>query len=217
MTLESSTTSRRPYHSPRRREQARQTRLAILDAARPLFIQRGYAGTSMADIARAAGVSLKTIEAIFGTKATLLTALRDVTIVGDDAAIPVAERAWFKKMLEEPDPRRQLELHARNTMRIKHRTGTLNEVIRRAAQSDPEIGDLWRVFQEQFRADQRLVAENLAAKDALRDGLDVDGALDTIWLLNHPSVYYLAVAECGWPEERFERWLADTLIRQLLR
>jgi hypothetical protein len=170
----------------------------------------------MGDIARAGEVSIKTVEAIFGTKARLLTALRDVTIAGDDAAIPVAERAWFREMLEEPDPGRQLELLVQYVSRIKRRTAPLNEVIRRAAQSDPEIGELWRVFQAQFMADQRLVAESLAAKGALRDGLDVDGAADAIWLLNHPSVFYLAVGECGWPEERFERWLTDALIRQLL-
>ena len=106
MELESSPEPRRPYRSPLRRAQARQTRRAILEAARPLFIQRGYPGTSMGDIARAAGVSVKTVEAAFGTKARLLTALRDVTIVGDDEAIPLAGRPWFREMLEEPDHRR---------------------------------------------------------------------------------------------------------------
>src|SRR5919206_1136035 len=104
MELESSTKSRRSYHSPRRQEQARQTRAAILEAARPLFIERGYAGTSMTDIARAAGVSVKTVEAIFGTKARLLKVLRDVTIAGDDEAVPLAQRPWFREIMEEPDP-----------------------------------------------------------------------------------------------------------------
>src|SRR5438270_221433 len=178
MELEATAKSRRAYHSPRRQEQARQTRLAILEAARPLFIERGYAGTSMGDIAQAAGVSIKTVEAIFGTKAKLLTTLRDVTIVGDDEAIPVAERAWFREVLEEPDPRRQLELHATVSCRIKHRTAALNEVIRRAAQSDPEIGELWQIFQDQFMEDQRTVAERLASRGAFREELDAAGAAD---------------------------------------
>jgi AcrR family transcriptional regulator len=217
MKTESSTKSRRPYHSPRRHEQARQTRRAILDAAHQLFLERGYAGTSMGDIAQAAGVSIKTVEAIFGTKARLLTALRDVSIAGDDEVIPVAERGWFREMLEEPDPRRQLELYAQGTCRIKRRTAALNEVIRRAAQGDPEIGELWQVFQGQFMQDQRRVAESLAAKGALRAEMDVDSAAEIIGLLNHPSVYYLAVVDSGWPDERFEHWLADAFIRQLLR
>jgi AcrR family transcriptional regulator len=143
MESESSAKSRRPYHSPRRQEQARQTRRAILEAARPLFIQRGYSGTSMGDIAQAAGVSLKTLEAIFGTKAKLLSALRDVSIAGDDEAVTLAERAHFREMLEEPGPQRQLALFAQISCRIKHRTAALNEVIRRAAQADGEIGELW--------------------------------------------------------------------------
>jgi AcrR family transcriptional regulator len=216
MELESSTKSQRSYHSPRRQEQARQTRLAILEAARPLFIEQGYAGTSMSDIARAAGVSIKTVEAIFGTKARLLMVLRDVSITGDDAAIPVSERAWFREMLEEVDPRRQLQLFAQGSCRIKRRTAAVNEVIRRAAQVDPEIGERWRVSQDQFIADQRRVAESLAARGALRPEVDVDAAAETIRALNHPSFYYLMVHEQGWSAEDFERWLADALVRTLL-
>jgi AcrR family transcriptional regulator len=217
MESESSPEPRRPYRSPLRRAQAGQTRSAILEAARPLFIQRGYPGTSMGDIARTAGVSIKTVEAIFGTKARLLTALRDMTIVGDDAEIPVAGRVWFREMLQDPDPRRQLERFAQLSCQIKHRTAALNEVIRRAGQADREIGQLWQAAQDQLMADQRPVAESLAAKGALREGLDAADAADTLWLLNHPSVYYLAVFERDWPEQRFTRWLADTFIHQLLR
>jgi AcrR family transcriptional regulator len=209
--------SLRSYHSPLRQEQARQTRRAILDAALPLFVECGYAGTSMGDIARAAAVSIKTVEAIFGTKAKLLVALRDVTIVGDDQAIPLAERPWFQEMLAEPEPRRQLRLFAQGTCRIKHRTARLNEVIRRAAPGDPEIGQLWQVVQEQMMADLRMVAERLAAKGVLREQLDLAQAAEILWLLNHPSVYYLAIVERGWPEEQFEQWLADAFIHQLLR
>ena len=209
--------SRRPYNSPRRQEQARQTRRAILDAARPLFIERGYSGTSMGDIAQAAGVSIKTLEAAFGTKAKLLTALRDFSVVGDDEAVPVAERVWFREMLEEPDPHRQLELFARLSCQIKRRAAALTEVIRRAVRADQELGELWQVFQDQYMGDQRAVAERLAASGALRKELDVADAADIIGMLNHPSVYYLAIFDHGWSDERFEHWLGDALVRQLLR
>ena len=217
MKSESRAKSRRAYHSPHRREQARQTRRAIQDAALSLLIQGGYVGTSIGDIAEAAGVSVKTIEAIFGTKAKLLSTLWDISIVGDDEAIPLAERAWFWEMLEEPDARRQLALHARNSCRIKGRLGALTEVMRRAAQGDPEIGALWQLIQDQYMEDQTKVAESLVAKGALRAELDIAESAEIIWMLNHPSAYYLAVVERGWPEERFKRWLADAFIRQLLR
>jgi AcrR family transcriptional regulator len=215
--MKSSPESRRSYHSPRRQEQARLTRRAILDAALPLFVERGYAGTSLADMARAAGVALKTVQAVFGTKAKLLAALWDVNVAGDDAAIPVADRAWFREVMEEPDARRQLELGARVATRIKHRVGALTEVIRRAAQTDPEIGELWQLFQDQYVENQTMMAASLAAKGALREGLDVTGAAEMLWTLNHPSVYYLLVYERGWSEERYERWLADAFVHQLLR
>jgi AcrR family transcriptional regulator len=215
--MKSRVESRRPYHSPRRQEQARLTQRAILDAALPLFVERGYAGTSLADIAQAAGVALKTVQAIFGTKAKLLSALWDVTVAGDDAAISVAERAWFREMLGEPDARRQLELGARVARRIKHRVGALTEVVRRAAQADPEIGDLWQQMQDQFLENQTMLAESLAAKGALRGGLDVAEVAEMLGTLNHPSVYYLLVYERGWSEERYEQWLADVFIHQLLR
>lgn len=217
MDIESIPKSRRPYNSPRRQEQARQTRLAILEAARPLFIARGYAGTSMNDIAQAAEVSIKTVEAIFGTKTRLLTALRDISVAGDDDAVPIAERVWFQEMLAEPDPQLQLRLLVENVGRIKHRTAPLSEVIRRAAQADPEIAALWQLMQQQFRADHRRLAESLAAKEALRAELDVDSATQVMVLLNHPSAYYLAVTDLGWSEEQFKSWLAEALIRQLLQ
>lgn len=64
--------------------------------------------------------------------------------------------------------------------------------------------------------DQRKVVEGLAARGALRERQDAEQAAEVLWLLNHPSVYYLAIVERGWPEERFEQWLADAFIQQLL-
>src|ERR671934_682944 len=99
---------RRRYESPRRREQAAATRLAILEAAERLFGERGYAGTSVSAIAAAAGVALKTVYAAFGTKAEVLRALWNLRMRGDEEPAPLAERAWFHQLLEEPDPGRRL-------------------------------------------------------------------------------------------------------------
>jgi hypothetical protein len=161
-------------------------------------------------------VALTTVQAVFGTKAKLLADLWDVSIVGDDLAIPVAERDWFRETLDEPDARRQLQVFLGHVGQIKRRMGALTEVVRRAAQADPEIGALWQLFQDQFIADHLLVAECLAAKGVLRKGLDAAEAAEIMGILDHPSVYYLAVVERGWSEERFERWLVDALTQQLL-
>ena len=209
------TTGRR-YDSPYRREQAMQTRRAILDAAERFFTERGYLATSLAEIAREAGISLKTVQAIFGTKVKLFADLVDRTIAGDEETTPVAERDWFRAMMEEPDPRAQLRLHAHNSRQVKHRAGALLEALHRSAQSDAEITARWTRMQDEFLENQALVARSLARKGALRPGLDVGEAAERIWTLNHPTIYYLLVHERGWSEERYEQWLADAFIRQVL-
>ena len=100
--------SRRPYHSPRREEQAAATRRGILEAARVLFERDGYAATTMEAIAAEAGVALKTAYLPFATKSGLLRALWDLQLKGDDAEAPVAQHDWFQEVLDEPDPVRTL-------------------------------------------------------------------------------------------------------------
>src|SRR5512147_146690 len=96
--------SRRPYESPRRRAQAAATRHDILTAAQRLFETKGYAATTMAEIAEEAGVALKTVYLAFQTKSGLLRALWNLLLRGDDADRPVAERRWYLDVLEEQDP-----------------------------------------------------------------------------------------------------------------
>src|SRR5689334_14286836 len=110
---------RRRYDSPRRREQAEGTRRAILEAAARSFQTHGYAATTMAAIAAEAGVALKTVYVAFDTKAGVLRALWNLLLRGDDGDAPVAERAWYREAVEEPDPERQLRLVARNSREVK--------------------------------------------------------------------------------------------------
>src|SRR5918996_3926252 len=112
---------RRRYHSPRRRQQAAATRREILEAARLLFERDGYAATTMAAIAAEAGVALKTVYLAFETKSGLLRALWNLLLRGDEEEIPVAQRSWYREVVEEPDPRRQLRLNARNSRAAKTR------------------------------------------------------------------------------------------------
>jgi len=208
--------STRRYDSRRRREQAAETRRHVLLAAKRLFEERGYAGTSMTAIAAAAGVSVKTTYLAFATKSGLLRALWHLLLRGDEAPVPVGERSWFREVLEEPDPRRQLRLDVRNAKLVRARLGELLEVIRGAAAHDPEIERLWDRIQTEFYDNQRSVVESLHDKGSLRRELDVTRATDILWTLNHPTVYRLLVAERGWTPDEHERWLADLLCSQLL-
>ncbi len=207
---------RRRYDSPRRREQAAATHQQILRAAQRLLERDGYAATSMAAIAGDAGVSLKTVYLAFETKARLVRALWHLLLRGDDDCVPVGEQSWFREVLDEPDPARQLRLNMRNSRTVKVRAGALMEVIRSAASAEPELGALWKRIETEFYDNQRAVVESLADKRALRAGLDVTAATDILWALNHPSIYGLLAGERGWTPGRYESWLSKLLCEQLL-
>ena len=105
----------RTYNSPRRREQAAATRRQILEAAKRLFEQQGYPATTMAAVAAEAGVALKTVYVAFDTKSGLLRALWHLLLRGDEEEVPVAERHWYRAVLDEPGPERMLRLVAHNS------------------------------------------------------------------------------------------------------
>jgi AcrR family transcriptional regulator len=207
---------KRTYNSPRRLEQAAATRREILEAARRLFEQHGYAATTMAAIAKEAGVALKTVYVAFETKSGVLLALWHVMLRGDEGEVPVAEQPWYRELLDEPEPVEQLRLNARNSRVIKLRVGGVGEVIRSAAPSDPEIGDLWRRIQSDYRANQRVIVESLRDKKALDPALDVDRAADILWTINSPDVWHLLVGVRGWPPEDYERWCFESACAQLI-
>jgi AcrR family transcriptional regulator len=209
--------SSRRYDSPLRREQAARTRLQILATARELFERDGYAATSMAAIASAGGVSLKTVYLVFESKSRLLRALWHLLLRGEQDSVPVGEQHWYKEVLDEPDPERQLRLNARNSLVVKARAGAILDVIRDAASSDPEIAALWERIQAEFHDNQRAIVQSIADKHALASGLDVARATDILWALNHPTLYSLLARERHWSNGRYERWLADLFCAQLLR
>ncbi len=208
---------RRSYHSPRRQQQAAATRQAILEAALRLFEQRGYPATTMEQVAAEAGVALKTVYVAFQTKSGLLRALWDLRLKGDQEQAAVAERPWYREVVDEPDPKRQLQRNARNARVVKQRIAGVLRVLRSAAPVDPDAAALWRLIQSDFYDNQRVIVETLHANKALRPGLDVAPATDILWTLNHPDVWLLLVGERGWTPEQWERWFADTACAQLLR
>ena len=206
----------RRYDSTRRREQAAATRQQILDAAQRLFERDGYVATTMAAVAAEAGVALKTVYLAFETKGGLLRALWHLRLRGDEADVPIPERQWYRDVIAEPDPERQLRLGAHNARLVKERAGKLMRVMRDAAGTDADSAELWRRIQDDFLVNQRAVVDTIEAKGALAPGLDAARAADILWTLNHPDVWHLLVGERGWTPEEWERWFADTASAQLL-
>jgi AcrR family transcriptional regulator len=207
---------KRRYDSTRRREQAAVTGREILEAAQRLFEERGYAATTMAAIAAAAGVALKTVYVAFETKSGVLRSLWHLRLRGDEDDVPVGERQWFRDVLEEPDPERQLRLTARNSRAVKLRAANLMRVMRDAAGGDADIAALWQRIQDDFYANQRSIVDALADKQALAPGLDAARAADILWTLNHPDLWQLLVGERGWSADEYERWFGDAVCAQLL-
>jgi AcrR family transcriptional regulator len=207
---------RRRYESPRRRQQAQQTRDVILDAAQDLFTDRGYTATAMPAIAAGAGVALKTVYLAFGTKAGVLHALWDVRLGGDDQPIPIVDRPWYRELLQADDPHTLLRTAARQSRQTKDRAGAVMRIVRTAALTDPAIADLWQRIETEFRTVLRGFAQRLDELAALTAGIDVTTATDILWTLNHPDTWYLLVHRCGWTADRYEQWVGDTLLAQLL-
>ncbi len=207
---------RRAYHSPRRLEQAATTRQQILEAAQRLFQTQGYAGTSMAAIAKEATVALKTVYVVFDTKGGVLRALWDQLLGGADDQVPVSERPWYIELISEPDPRAQLRLNARNSRMVKVRAAALMTVIREAATADADSCALWTLIQSEFHANQGTIVASISEKGALRADLDERRATDILWTLNHPDVWQLLVMQRGWSPDDYESWFAETSCAQLL-
>lgn len=207
---------RRSYDSPRRREQAQATRLALLDAARDLFIERGYVATTIEAVAERAHLSPETVYATFGNKRTLLSTVFDVAIVGDDAPQPLLARRWVLDMREAVEPRDRIAILAHNAAGILKRIAPIVEVVRAAAPTDPAIAELWSRYTSQRLAGQRALVRIVGRDGALRPGLSTTQAADTLFALGSPEVYRLLTVDRGWSPGRYQRWFGDTLAALLL-
>ena len=207
---------RRPYDSPRRSEQARATRRAVLDAARSLFVEKGYVATTIESIAAQARVSPETVYATFGSKRAVLSELVDISIAGGEDAAPILEQRWVQEMRDEPDARSRVRILARNGRTILERRCAVDEVVRGAASADREIAALWALGKAQRLAGQRELLRIAVGSEGLRDGLDLDAAADVLYALGSPETYRLLVVDRGWSGDQFERWYGETLTRLLL-
>jgi AcrR family transcriptional regulator len=206
----------RPYVSPRRTAQAAETRRAILEVARHLFEDGGYASTSVPSIAAEANVAVKTVYLAFETKAGLLRAVWEARLGGDEEATPVLQRSWFREVTAERDPVRKLHLVAAQSRRVKANSGELLEVIRTAAATDPEIAILWHDIEAKLLRVQRAIVDQLDETNSLAPGLTARDAADVLWTLNHPTVWHLLVHERRWSPTRYETWLHDAVCLHLL-
>ncbi|MFG2043569.1 TetR family transcriptional regulator [Dactylosporangium sp. NPDC048998] len=204
----------RSYRSALREEGARRTRRAIVAAAAELFAAHGYAATSLADVAVAAGVARPTVFASFGSKPALLRQVLDEALAGDDEPVPVGERPWFRPVWDARDGAAVLDAYADVCVVIARRAAALFETVRRAADDAPEVATLWETLLANRRAGAAMVVrrvDELGGPGGLGGPAAVERAIDVLWLYNDPAHYAALVADRGWPEDAFRDWLSATL------
>ena len=206
---------KRSYQSTLRGAQAQSTREAVIAAAARLFVEQGYAATSIEEIAAAAGVSRATVFASVGGKAKLLKTALDVAIVGDDEPVALPERPRSRAIRAEPDPRKYLALYAELLTEMDGRLAGIHEAVRGAAGVDPDARALWESHLAQHRLGAANVIADLTRKGGIRPDLDPESAADIVWLLG-PGAYHMLVLRRGWSPKRFQAWLTETFITQLL-
>ena len=207
---------KRKYDSSRRKEQARQTRLQIAEAARKLFLERGYAGATIEAIAQEAGVAPETIYATFKNKHRLLVFLLDISLGGDDQPMRLLDRPRPQAILEQNDQRQQLAGFSQDMADILGRAAPVLEIMRLAAKTEPAIARrVKRLFKERLQSLTDFVS-NLARNGPLRNGLDLSRAGEIVWTITSPEVFLLLTRDRSWSKEVYADWLQDTLTRLLL-
>jgi AcrR family transcriptional regulator len=201
-----------------RRDQARTrlARAAVVEAARSLFLERGYGATTIEAISERADVPPATVYRLFSSKHGILKSLLDVSIVGDDENVPMADRPQVRALLAERDPREQLAGFVALTAHVNAGIAPLYGVLVSAAGTDADAAGLLDALTRQRQQGQRLIARSLARAGALRPGLGERAAADIIHALLSPELYRLLVIDRGWKTERYHRWLTETLVDQLL-
>jgi AcrR family transcriptional regulator len=206
----------RRYHSPRRAEQAAQTRHAVLAAARDLFVSNGYAATTVAEIAREARVAVDTVYATVGRKPALLREVLESAISGSDAAVPPEQREYIARARAAASARDKITAYVTGLVEIQSRLAPVFLALRDAAGSDPESAALWKEISDRRATNMRRFAADLRGTGDLRTDLTDDDVADIVWSMNGTEYWVLLVGERGWSRERFAAYLIDAWSRLLL-
>jgi TetR/AcrR family transcriptional regulator of autoinduction and epiphytic fitness len=209
-------TPKREYQSTRRQEQARETRRRIIEAARILFIEKGYAGTSINVIAREAGVAAETVYSIFKNKRGVLAAVVDYSVVGDDLPLRLLQRPNIQAARQETNQLRLIYKFATDIAAILRRMAPVFALLRSAAQTEPEIAVMLDELLHERLKGMSYFVEQLARIGPLRDGLETRPAAETVWVVSSAEVFLLLIDDLSWTEEQYVQWLEDSLVHLLL-
>jgi AcrR family transcriptional regulator len=199
-----------PAVIPLREQHAAVTRRAILQAARELFAERGFANTTVKGLAERAGVAIQTIYATFGSKAGVVMGLVD--LLDEEAGVEVIHA----DIQGAVDPRETLRLTARIARQIRERCGDIVNMAREGASTDEQLASVLGEGIRRRHAALATITQTLHTQKALRDGLDPQTAADIAAALLSDEICDVLVDQRHWSYDRYERWLADALAEQLL-
>ncbi|MFN2561327.1 MAG: TetR family transcriptional regulator [Jatrophihabitans sp.] len=206
---------KRQYDSSRRKEQARETQRAVLRAAHDLFVEQGYGRTTIADIARAAGVSAETIYATFKNKATLLHRVWDVTIGGDDEDVVFHERPEIMAIRAEPDLAKRFMMHARMSTATARRMTPLRLAVLGAAGSEPAAADMLAEMDRQRLAGMTVMAA--ASDETGQLAVSEEECRDVVWAMTDGLLWHAFVNGRGWSDEEYAEWVGRVWVATLVR
>jgi AcrR family transcriptional regulator len=190
-------------------------RAAIIDAARELFIARGYGATTIEAISIHSDVPPATVYRLFSSKRGILKAILDVSIAGDDEPVSLPDRSEVRAPLADADPKNQVAGFVAVASDVNSRVAPMYRMLVGAASSDRDVAALLDDLNRQRHAGQGQIARALARGGALRPGLKERDAADIVYSLMSPEVYHLLVLDRGWSPKRYERWLTQTLVDSL--
>ena len=208
--------SRRPYRSRLRAEQAAQTRLRILEASGDLFAERGYGATTIDAVAARAGVAVDTVYAIFGTKKGMLSALIDLRVTGSGEGSDVLAGDGPRALRTATNQSQMLAGFAADIVPRIERVRPIDDVMQSAGAIDVEVAELRARMQENRLSKLTTFVEWVAANGPLRENVGIDEAATIAWTLTSPEVNQLLRDVRGWSAQRYQEWLAATLVRLLL-
>ena len=202
--------TKRPYKSLVRERQAVDTRRRIVEAARQLLQSEGYAGMTVEAIAKRAEVSAQSVYAIFKSKTGILTALLDQAAFGADYEDAV------RRALSASAPETRLRLTARIARQIHDAQSAVFDLLRGSGVVAPELAKLERQRESlRYEREERMII-SLRKAGRLRASFTHATARDVFWMLTGRDVYRMLVRERGWSSQKYQDWLADTLVQCLL-
>ncbi len=206
----------RRYDSPVRRARAHETERRIIDAAAALFVDHGYVATSLAAVADRAEVDPRTVYKVFGSKVGLLSRLVDIAIVGDQDAVPVADRSWATDAFGAATGSERVHAFAFALRHVMASAGWAFRVAAQAAAADADAAALWATGQRHRLADATGFVNSLRQARLLRRDRSGRDAVATVWLISSPETFIQLIDGCDWTLGRYERWVERSLADALL-